>query len=200
MWAEEKGKQKLLSLRSTTVQFSQQVEKIIFYCHRWSCSSPLVSLGKHCTLTLSRLWSGHLDPHFILLILLPASGDSPMHRTWTLMLSVQVHRHGHNSNLKKVEDFEAEIALICVLKASRYIHMRESNVKSIRVSTWQSEQLGKYTRAERGRTWRKRQNNFLRTSTSNWMIVFSFTLRSLVVMECSPTSFETNTIAESSSL
>lgn len=48
-----------------------------------------------------------------------ASCDSPMHRTWTLMLSVQVYRHGQSSNLgKNVEDVEAEISLICVLKAS----------------------------------------------------------------------------------
>lgn len=64
----------------------------------------------------------------------------------------------------------------------------------------ETKQLDEYNRAEYGRTCSKRQNNFLRPGTSNWMIVFSFTLRSLVVMECSPTSFETNTIAESSSL
>lgn len=35
--------------------------------------------------------------------------------------------------------------------------------------------------------------------TSNWMIVFSFTSMSLVVMECSPSSLETKTMADSSS-
>lgn len=50
---------------------------------------------------------------------LACSSDSPMYRTWTLLLSVQVYRHGQSSNLgKKVEDFEAEISFMCVLKAS----------------------------------------------------------------------------------
>lgn len=59
-----------------------------------------------------------MDPHYILLIILSASGDSPTRRTWTLMLSVQVYRHGQSSNLGKKVDYEAEISLIFVLKAS----------------------------------------------------------------------------------
>lgn len=64
-----------------------------------------------------------------------ASGDSPTGRTWTLMLSVQVYMHGQSINLgKKAEDFEAEISLLRVPKASWYTHMRESNIEGI---TWE---------------------------------------------------------------
>lgn len=59
------------------------------------------------------------------------------------MLSVRVYRHGKSSNVgKKVEDFEAEISLICVLKALRYIHMWESNVKSVRRKIRQGSLFG----------------------------------------------------------
>lgn len=45
----------------------------------------------------------------------------------------------------------------------------------------------------------KEKSSKLCLCTSNWMIVFSFTSMSLVVMECSPSSLETNTKADSSS-
>lgn len=143
-WGKKQKESRSLSLwESTTLQLSQQVGKIISYCHRWSCSSPLVSLQKCCTLTLSRLWSGNLDPHHILLILLHASCDCPMHRTWTFMLAVQVYMNGQSSNLgKKIEDFEAEISLICVIKASWYVHMRESKVDSIKGEIRQASLFG----------------------------------------------------------
>lgn len=46
----------------------------------------------------------------------------------------------------------------------------------------------------------KEKSSKLCLCTSNWMMVFSFTSMSLVVMECSPSSLETNTKADSSSL
>lgn len=96
-----------------------------------------------------------------------------------------------------------------MIKASGYTHKRESKIKIITGEIKKASLPGNHKVPDKHaeeqnlreqNALSKMPSNFLRISTSNWITVFLFTLRSLVVMECSPTSFETNTIAESSSL